>query len=154
MQAIERIQITRAIRAAAKAGFVVVAVNEGGDDLMPVTTEAEVLDAIDAVDFDCTIVFEGLVDGNKRRPGLFCVIGNGADVISDYTCCPGFEEAIERVGEVDMDVLGAVTLDALDALAAIVAECQRARWLGQDMKGIYDTAKVVLAKAETVFTAD
>jgi hypothetical protein len=144
MQAIERIQITRAIRAAAKAGFVMVAVNEGGDDLMPVTTEAEVLDAIDAVDFD----------GNKRRPGLFCVIGNGADVISDYTCCPGFEEAIERVGEVDMDVLGAVTLAALDALAAIVAECQRARWLGQDMKGIYDTAKVVLAKAETVFTAD
>lgn len=151
MQAVERIQITRAIRAAAKAGFVMVAVNEGGDDLMPVTTEAEVLDAIDAVDFDCTIVFEGLVDGKKKRPGLFCVIGNGQDVLSDYSVVPGFSEAIDSVGDIDIDALGGITFDALDALAAIAKECQSTRWLGQDLKGIYDTAKTALVKAESAF---
>jgi len=99
MDTIERMIVRKLIRECKKAGFVPVKVWDS-EEYQTVRTEAETIEAVNSVD-DSTIHFAP-VDNLEQwgRTGVYIVLGNGVDCISDYHCGNAkFEEAIEAASE-------------------------------------------------------
>ena len=82
---IEKKIVRHLIREAKKAGWICVAVNNGGDEDEPVSTEAEAMDEAFACD-EANLYFSKEVDGKLRTCIVLIVLGNdGYDVICDHS---------------------------------------------------------------------
>lgn len=92
MSKVEKATIERCVTEAAKESFHPFEVNNGGDTNEPATTIEQVLNEVDATGM-AHVHFKG--PGNKIAWAFF-IIGNGEYCLSDYTCTPGFENAMER----------------------------------------------------------
>lgn len=67
-------------------------VDDGGDDYILVTTWSEALEVIDSVEWSALFVTDGV-----QTRGVVLILGNGRDVVSDYSCSdPSFEALMER----------------------------------------------------------
>ena len=67
-------------------------VDDGGSDHVPVTTWKEALEAIDSVELSALFVTDGI-----QTSWVVLILGNGVDVVSDYSCSdPAFEALMER----------------------------------------------------------
>ena len=72
--------------------WVAVQTADGGDDLVPTTTWSEALETIDSVEWSTLQIYK---DG--RYAWVEFVLGNGVDVISNYSCrYQDFEALMER----------------------------------------------------------
>jgi hypothetical protein len=83
---VEKKIVRKAIRALKSAGTPVVNVFDG-EELVPVSTEAEILDAVFSVDESRMITADG--------DWVYVVLGNDYDCLSDYTL--DLEEALNPV---------------------------------------------------------
>lgn len=82
---IERAIVTRLVSDLDAVGFIPVCVYTG-EDYEPANTLETVLEHVFSVD-ESTIHFAPKSDPGKwGKFGVFCVCGNGADLISDYHC--------------------------------------------------------------------
>lgn len=81
---LEKKIVRRVIRSLRVAGYLATQV-WNGDEYVKVFTEQETLDAVFAVD-DATVHFDGGKGDNNWAHGVYFVLGNGRDVISDYHC--------------------------------------------------------------------
>ena len=67
-------------------------VDDGGDDYVSTTTWGAALETIDSVEWSALFV----TDGTHTR-WVVLILGNGRDVVSDYSCSdPNFEALMER----------------------------------------------------------
>ena len=67
-------------------------VDDGGVDYVSVTTWGEALEAIDSVELSALFVTDGI-----QTSWVVLILGNGVDVVSDYSCSdPSFEALMER----------------------------------------------------------
>ena len=74
------------------AGWEPIYVDDGGDDLVPAATWSEALETIDSVEWSKMRVKRG-----GGREHIVLILGNGRDVVSDYSCGdPNFEALMER----------------------------------------------------------
>jgi hypothetical protein len=96
---LERSIVVAVVDECAKDGFVPVSVYDGGE-YVPAADAAAVLDAVFSVD-EATIHFapsDDKSDWGKR--GVFIVLGNGEDCISDFHCGDAsFARAVERASD-------------------------------------------------------
>lgn len=85
-QEIERRVVRHLIRAMKKHGWDVIAVDDGGDELVPCITEMCVMENVFAVD-ESKILFRKWINRNRHRTHTaLIVLGNdGWDAIADYT---------------------------------------------------------------------
>lgn len=99
---LEKLIIRRTIRELRAAGFIPVCVWDS-EEYVPATTLRQVIETLEAVDFNCTVHFAPASDPKDwGRMGVMFVLGNGIDVISDYhlpTTRPEFGAAMDRVTE-------------------------------------------------------
>lgn len=77
----EKTIVRRMLAALAKQGFTPVSVNDGGDELVRVSTTAATIDAVFAVGV-ARIYFER---DAKHVGSVLLVIGNGDDIVSDWS---------------------------------------------------------------------
>lgn len=93
---IEQRIVRNLVRTLKAEGFFATQVWDGGE-YVKTRTEHEVLDAVFAVD-DATIHFDGGKGANSHSHGVYIVLGNGFDCISDYHCGdPEFDAVLDRV---------------------------------------------------------
>lgn len=75
-----------------EAGWVPKKVDDGGDDYILVTTWSEALEVIDSVEWSALFVTDGV-----QTRWVVLILGNGRDVVSDYSIRdPNFEALMER----------------------------------------------------------
>ena len=92
----ERKIVRRVIRSLRAAGYFATEVWDGGE-YVKVSSEKEIIDAVFAVD-DATVHFDGGKGANNHSHGVYFVLGNGLDVISDYHCGDKeFSDVVDRV---------------------------------------------------------
>lgn len=88
--------VRKLIRNCRKAGYVARLVYDGGA-YVKVRTERDVLTAVDSVD-DSTIHFEPVTGDDGHSRGVYVVLGNGVDCLSDWHCGDkAFDAAVETV---------------------------------------------------------
>lgn len=75
---LERKIVRHIVRELRSAGFQPTQVWDGGE-YVPATTEAQVMNAVFAVD-DATVHFDGGRGDNEHSHGVYFVLGNGIDV--------------------------------------------------------------------------
>lgn len=84
--------VTKLFEMLEREGWVPKKVDDGGDDYILVTTWSEALEVIDSVEWSALFV----TDGAQTRC-VVLILGNGRDVVSDYSCSdPSFEALMER----------------------------------------------------------
>lgn len=81
--ATERKIVRHMIRTLKAAGWAVYGVDDGGDGIETLNTEAEMVEAIFAVD-ESRAYFINQTAGNKKHVVVIC-LGNGIDVIVDHS---------------------------------------------------------------------
>lgn len=73
-------------------GWVPKVVDDGGDDYVSATTWGAALETIDSVEWSALIL-----DGGTQLSCVVLILGNGVDLVSDYSCSDtGFEALMER----------------------------------------------------------
>ena len=92
MSDIEVKVVTKLFEMFEEEGWVPKMVDDGGDDYILVTTWSEALEVIDSVEWSALFVTDGV-----QTRGVVLILGNGRDVVSDYSCSdPSFEALMER----------------------------------------------------------
>ena len=92
MSDIEVKVVTKLFEMFEEEGWVPKMVDDGGDDYILVTTWSEALEVIDSVEWSALFVTDGV-----QTRGVVLILGNGRDVVSDYSCSdPNFEALMER----------------------------------------------------------
>lgn len=81
------------IDVAALHGFEVVCVDDGGDTPEPVTSKEEAIEAVDAVEMSSL----RFVDESRPSFWVSVILGNGRDLIHDYTDRPEVRGIMEQV---------------------------------------------------------
>jgi DNA-binding transcriptional regulator LsrR (DeoR family) len=101
----ERKIVRHLIREAKQAGWIVMAVDDGGDEPEKVFNETETMDAVFAVD-EAQVYFQKTPkDGKRRTRSALIVLGNyGWDCIADHSAPDnevsfGWNEMMDRVSE-------------------------------------------------------
>jgi hypothetical protein len=93
---LERAIVTLLVNTLARAGFVPVLTDDGGERV-PTPNLAAVLETVFSVD-ESRVWFANESVSPGTRFGVFLVGGNGSDIISDYSCGgPEFVAAMEMV---------------------------------------------------------
>ena len=83
--------VTKLFEMFEEEGWVPKKVDDGGD-YVPVTTWSEALETIDSVELSTLFVV-----GGSQRSWVTLILGNGVDVVSDYSCSgPALEALMER----------------------------------------------------------
>ena len=91
MSDIEARVVTKLFEMLEEAGWVPKKVDDGGD-YVHTTTWGEALEVIDSVEWSALFVTDGV-----QTRGVVLILGNGRDVVSDYSCSdPSFEALMER----------------------------------------------------------
>lgn len=84
--------VTKLFEMLEEVGWVPKKVDDGGVDLVPAATWSEALETIDSVEWSKMRVKRG-----GGREHIVLILGNGRDVVSDYSCSdPNFEALMER----------------------------------------------------------
>ena len=84
--------VTKLFEMFEEEGWVPKMVDDGGSDHVPVTTWKEALEATDSVELSALFVTDGI-----QTSWVVLILGNGVDVVSDYSCSdPAFEALMER----------------------------------------------------------
>lgn len=95
---LERRIIRHVVRELRAAGFEPDTVYDGGE-YVKAHTERAVLDAVFAVD-DATVHFDRGAGANGRAHGVYFVLGNGIDVLSDWHCGDAaFDAVLDRCAD-------------------------------------------------------
>ena len=92
MRDIEVKIVTKLFEMFEEEGWVPKMVDDGGDDYVYVTTWSEALEVIDSVEWSALFVTDGI-----QTSWVVLILGNGVDVVSDYSCSDrAFEALMER----------------------------------------------------------
>lgn len=84
--------VTKLFEMLEEEGWAPKKVDDGGDDLVPAATWSEAFETIDSVEWSKMRVKRG-----GGREHIVLIVGNGRDVVSDYSCGdPNFEALMER----------------------------------------------------------
>jgi len=83
--------VTKLFEMFEEEGWVPKMVDDGGD-YVPTPTWSEALETIDSVEWSALFVTDGI-----QTSWVVLILGNGRDVVSDYSCSdPNFEALMER----------------------------------------------------------
>ena len=84
--------VTKLFEMLDEEGWVPKMVDDGGDDYVYVTTWSEALEVIDSVEWSALFVTDGI-----QTSWVVLILGNGRDVVSDYSISdPSFDALMER----------------------------------------------------------
>ena len=84
--------VTKLFEMFKEEGWMPKMVDDGGDFDVLVTTWSEALEVIDSVEWSALFVTDGI-----QTSWVVLILGNGVDLVSDYSCSdPAFEALMER----------------------------------------------------------